>query len=77
MSYQSVHLTNLSAGAEATRRATRLRQLLDGQTYMGLRVIAAPYMGNLVVSVQGEAETKEELQGMINMVLAEELMKRL
>jgi hypothetical protein len=70
----SLFLCNLSGSmAETAPEAARLKQLLDGQTSMNLEVIAAPMGGGLHVTVEGGAESVEDLSSMVLSLLAGEL----
>ena len=75
---QVVTIDSLIPGAESERKVAKLKTVLDDTTYMMLQVIAAPFQGSLVISVQGEAIdlTQEELQGMVISKLASAVMNR-
>lgn len=74
---QTVHIDNMTPGDAPEAKIDKLRAVLNGTTYMNLQVIAAPYQGSLVISVQGESIglTQKELQGMVMAQLASAVMK--
>lgn len=70
---QSVHFGNLSMNQKNV--ADKLGEVLNGETYMDLEVIAAPCGGSLMLSVEGEADSMQDVLEMALYVTARALAK--
>jgi len=70
-----VRITNLAGSPGSEPMLDKLKQALNGKTYMDFNVIACPVGGSFDVFVESAREdSEEELTGMVMMVMADIIM---